>query len=66
MPDDADRAQERMEREAPYLMAAAKKPVLYRPNGQCHNCFDEVHEGQLYCDDFCRADFEKRHMRGLR
>lgn len=59
MPDIIDRAQDHIEREAPHILANAKRPVGHRANGRCHNCGEPVPVG-LYCDDDCRADFEHR------
>lgn len=63
MPDIADLAQAHIEREAPYLMASRKR-VTHVANGECHNCYEPVPAG-LFCDAFCREDFEKREARGL-
>lgn len=63
MADPIDRAQDHIERETPYILAA-RKPVTIRADGRCHNCGEPVAVG-LYCDSDCREDHEYRAERGI-
>jgi len=58
--DICDIAQEDMEREAPRMLAAAKKRAGPQPTGTCHNCGEPVFWPNLFCDLDCRGDWEKR------
>lgn len=60
MADIADLAQEDMERDAPFMLEAAKKPAGPKANGTCHNCGESIAPDTLFCDLDCREDFEKR------
>lgn len=31
-----------------------------RPIGICHQCSEAVGTGQVFCDEFCSEDYEKR------
>jgi hypothetical protein len=64
MADPIDRAQEHIEREAPYILAA-RKPVPIKACGHCHNCQSPISVG-LYCDEDCRSDYEYRAERGIK
>lgn len=59
MADIADLAQEDMERDAPYILAASKKPAGPAPCGMCHNCEEPIAPETLFCDPDCRADWER-------
>ena len=59
MADIADLAQEDMERDAPYLLAASKKPAGPQPCGTCHFCGEEIAPDTLFCDVGCRDDWER-------
>lgn len=66
MADPIDRAQDHIERETPYILAA-RKPVLIHPNGKCHNCGEKTPTAlALYCDQDCRDDYEYRAQRGIK
>ena len=59
MPDDADRASEYEERMRAHAIAQ-RKPSL-KCCGACYNCGKIVAtHGQLFCDEDCRDDYEKR------
>jgi hypothetical protein len=67
MADIADLAQEDMERDAPYVLEAGKKPAGPKPNGTCHNCGEPIAPDTIFCDLDCREDYERRQralMRG--
>lgn len=62
MADEIDKANELAE----VLLSAAirnVKPRL-RPTGNCHSCGEsllaDLRLGSLFCDEFCRDDFEKQ------
>ena len=61
--DDADLSQDRAEREAPYLLAASRKPTgptaSRKPTGptatgRCLYCDEIVADDQRWCDTACR------------
>ena len=60
MADDADLAAEHVEREAPYLLRASRKPVGPQPNGRCHWCDEVIDDDLRFCGPLCRDDWEKR------
>ena len=31
-----------------------------KPNGTCHNCFENVEQTQIFCDQDCAEDHQKR------
>ena len=65
MADDADRAQLEIESELSHAKRAARARLSLIPSGHCHNCDEHIkHVGQLFCDQECARDFEKRE-RGL-
>ena len=59
MADDADITQDRAEHEAALLAAARahRKPGLI-PVLCCHFCSSELAPGHLFCDAYCRDDYE--------
>ena len=52
--DDADLSQDRAEREAPYLLAASRKPEDPTATGRCLYCDEIVADDQRWCDTDCR------------
>jgi hypothetical protein len=64
MADDADRAQDEIEAGLAQARTAAQPRQILIPTGHCHNCDERVRPGQLFCDQECASDFEKR-QRGL-
>jgi hypothetical protein len=44
-----------------YLRVALSKRMDagVKPCGSCHYCSEKVSHGGLFCDSFCRDDFEK-------
>lgn len=64
MADIVDLAQEDMEREAPAILAASKKPSGPKPCGACHFCQEAVLPDMPFCDAGCRDDWE-REQRAL-
>lgn len=65
--DDADRAQEQIERELTLASkyGRSRGPSL-KPCGACHFCSEPVNPGLLFCDVYCRDDYErysKAHVR---
>lgn len=63
MADIADLAQEDMEREAPYILAAAKKPVGPVPDGACYYCDASLLPDCPFCDAYCRDAWEIEQRR---
>lgn len=59
MADPVDLAQEHIEREAPHILAASKRPVGPAACGACHYCGEEVHGEARFCDTECRDGYEK-------
>jgi hypothetical protein len=63
MADEADLAQEYLERMGPLWLANSKRPVLPQ-TGACHYCGEAV-EGRLFCDNKhidgigCHGDWER-------
>lgn len=62
MPDEVDKANDLAE----VLLDAAiraSRPRL-RPTGSCFNCGEslmtDIRAGSLFCDEFCRDDYEKQ------
>jgi hypothetical protein len=66
MADIADLAQEDMERDAPYILAAAKKPAGPVACGTCHNCGEPVAPDTKFCDVSCRDDYDNRQRLAAR
>ena len=64
MVDDADRAQDEIEITLAQARSAAQARQMLIPTGQLHNCDEPLRTGQLFCDQECTLDFEKRE-RGL-
>lgn len=60
MADDADRAQDEIEAELAHARSAAQVRRRLVPTGHCHNCDEHLRAGQLFCDQECASDFEKR------
>ena len=52
--DDADLSQGRAEREAPYLLAASRKPEGPTATGRCLYCDEIVADDRRWCDTGCR------------
>lgn len=63
--DDADMTAERAEREAPYLLRAAKKPEGPAAVGYCLHCGEPFENGSTkrFCDSVCRDDFQYQENR---
>ena len=57
--DEADLSQDRAEREAPYLLAASRKPVGPVATGRCLICGEIVGDTQRWCDGDCRDAWER-------
>jgi hypothetical protein len=64
MVDDADRAQDEIDVALAQARSAAQARQMLIPTGHCHNCDEPVRGGQLFCDQECTLDFEKRE-RGM-
>lgn len=67
MPDEADLAQDHIEKTLTMQIAEASTPKVKRATGACLNCDEPVGEGQLYCDEDCRVDslrVEAARLRG--
>ena len=59
MADEADRTQDRMEREEELIKKFSAKPLGPKPNGFCHWCEATVAETKSFCDHYCRDDWER-------
>jgi len=57
--DDADISADRAEKEAPYLLAASKRPEGPAPTGLCLWCDEVVGDDQRWCDGECRDQYER-------
>lgn len=62
MPDEADAAQEEIDRlQQASLEQARKGAIKLEATGRCHNCDEPLKlPGQLFCDTFCADDYERR------
>ena len=63
MADDADNAVVDMEVITAAAIEAARRPAsapARTPTGKCHWCDDPVNPGQVFCDEFCLEDHNKR------
>jgi predicted nucleic acid-binding Zn ribbon protein len=61
MSDDADRAEERIEAAISDAIAHVRhkmKQASISPCNACHFCGEWVKAGVLFCDTFCREDYE--------
>ena len=64
MADEVDMTAERQEREAAYLLQAARKPVGPKPTGFCLSCEKQFdNKVQRFCDADCRDDYDKEQLR---
>lgn len=66
MADIVDIAQEDMERDAPHIIAASRKPAGPVPNGKCHYCDEDVLDGMPFCDAQCRDSWESEQRQRQR
>lgn len=57
--DDADRTQERAEKEAAALVLASKRPEGPAPTGQCLWCDEPTTPDRRWCDAECRNQWER-------
>lgn len=62
MTDILDRAsqQEELARDA-CIAAVRNKAKVLTPKGECFNCLDPLGDGLLFCDEYCRDDWQLRH-----
>lgn len=64
MADLADVSQERAEREAPYILAANRRPVGPLARGTCYYCDEPVAAGMRWCVGVeCRDAWQKEQER---
>ena len=60
MADPVDIAQDHMEREAPHILAASKKPAGPVANGRCHFCDEDLADPDArFCDKDCLDGYER-------
>lgn len=52
-------SQDRAEKEAPYLIAASRKPVGPVATGRCLFCDEITGDEQRWCDSACRDDWAR-------
>ena len=63
--DEADMSQERAEKEAPYLIAASRKPEGPTATGRCLYCDEITADDQRWCDGVCRDGWTREtELRG--
>jgi hypothetical protein len=61
MSDEADLAQEHIEREEVLRKKYNRKPVMEADvTGECLNCYEPVGLGMRWCDKYCQEDWQKR------
>lgn len=64
MADEVDMTAERQEREAAYLLQAARKPVGPKPTGFCLSCDAPFTDPTLrFCNADCRDDYDREQRR---
>lgn len=57
--DEADMSQEHAEKEAPYLIAASRRPVGPTATGRCLFCDEIADDDQRWCNSFCRDEWAR-------
>lgn len=65
MADIADVTGDRADLEAPYLVAASKKPNGPLPKGTCYYCDERVPDPMRWCNAECRTEYEHLQRRGV-
>lgn len=60
MPHDADYAAELTMSRVEEKVAEIRAQPKLKPTGNCHHCDEPT--TQLFCDEFCRDDFQKREQ----
>ena len=45
------------------VRANADKQPRLTANGLCHNCGEQLGDGVVFCDSFCRDDWQRRAAR---
>ena len=63
MSDEIDMGCEMEQRDRDLCIAVARQQAAQRElpaTGRCHNCLDDVAEGERYCDAGCRDDHQSR------
>lgn len=61
MADEADRAQQEVERSLAEAVRASRRPTGPLANGRCHWCDEIVPDGRRWCPGTeCREEWEKR------
>jgi hypothetical protein len=58
MPDDADITQARAEAEAALFAKRKREPGLLAI-GACYFCSSSIPNPHLFCDSYCRDDYER-------
>lgn len=58
--DEADLAQDHIEKTLALQIAQARAKAAQQPSGECLNCGEPLGEGRRYCNSECREDFEAR------
>lgn len=64
--DDADISAERAEKEAPYLLAASRRPDGPAATGRCLWCDDIVGDTARWCGRECRDQYEREQRAAAR
>lgn len=65
--DEADMAQDHIERESVGQLAQAHKPTGPLANGRCHWCDELIDDNRRWCPDMdCRGLWERYRDRAIR
>lgn len=57
--DDADKAEEREQRQREEGIARARSHPSLPPCGACYNCGELLRGDRRWCDADCRTDYER-------
>ncbi|MEW6560407.1 MAG: hypothetical protein AB1412_09445 [Pseudomonadota bacterium] len=66
MPDEADRADARIEAAVMDAIARARRSPSLPYTGHCHWCAEPTADGRRFCDTDCRDAWERDHARRRR
>lgn len=60
MADEIDMANDQAEGLRSIALALVRDRAALTPKGTCHNCDSGVERGVIFCDAYCRDDYDKR------
>lgn len=66
MADEADLAQEHIEREMALILAARRKSDAPEATGECHWCTEAVTNARRFCDADCRDAWQRSRAARMR